>query len=99
MGLKATLSLCAIASLTSVALAQTAPPPAGGPGMARSPIQIAWSPKRTPYRAYEAPNRPWWKLSDVLAMHKGQKNWTQAIVRNKDLEADWHQMAPGGRTT
>jgi len=99
MGLKATLSLCAIASLTSVALAQTAPPPAGGPGMARPPIQIAWSPKRTPYRAYEAPNRPWWKLSDVLAMHKGQKNWTQAIVRNKDLEADWHQMAPGVRTT
>ena len=31
-------------------------------------------------------------------MHKGQKDWSQPIIRNKDLMADWHQMAPGGRT-
>ena len=62
------------------------------------PLQIGWSPKKTPYAAYQAPNRAWWKLADVLAMHKGQKDWSQPIVRNKDLMADWHQMAPGGHT-
>ncbi|EQB32823.1 hypothetical protein M529_07235 [Sphingobium ummariense RL-3] len=62
-------------------------------------MEIGWSPKRTPVRPYEAPNRAWWKLSDVLAAHKGQKNWIHPVVRNRDLEADWHQMAPGGRTT
>jgi len=79
------------ALVASAAFAQT--PPTGRP-----PIQIAWSPKKTPYNAYQAPNRAWWKLADVLAMHKGQKDWSQPIVRNKDLMADWHQMAPGGHT-
>src|SRR6187402_3251166 len=98
MRTKAAMALCAIASLTSIALAQTAAPPAGAGATARPPLQIGWSPKRTPYHAYDAPNRAWWKLADVLAMHKGQKSWVQPIVRNKDLMADWHQMAAGGRT-
>ena len=98
---KAALSLFAIASFASIASAQTPPPAgAGNPaGMSRPPVQIGWAPKRTPYRAYEAPNRAWWKLSDVLAMNKGKKSWTQPIIRNKDLMADWHQMAAGERTT
>jgi mannose-6-phosphate isomerase-like protein (cupin superfamily) len=94
---KAALSLCAIASIASIGSAQT-PPTAGAPAAGRPPVEIAWSPKRTPYRAYEAPNRAWWKLADVRAMHKGQKSWVQPIVRNKDLMADWHQMAVGART-
>jgi mannose-6-phosphate isomerase-like protein (cupin superfamily) len=87
------IATCAVAaSLIGVPLmAQTAP--AGRP-----PLQIAWSPKKTPYRAYETPNRAWWKLADVLALHKGKSNWSQPIIRNKDLMADWHQMAPGGHT-
>jgi len=89
---KLLISVCAAAALVaSVASAQT-------PSAGRPPLQIAWSPKKTPYTAYQAPNRAWWKLADVLAMHKGQKDWSQPIVRNKDLMADWHQMAPGGRT-
>jgi len=86
-----TIGAAAGALMASAVLAQTAP--AGRP-----PLQIGWSPKKTPYRAYEAPNRAWWKLADVLALHKGQKNWTQPIIRNKDLMADWHQLAPGGHT-
>ena len=95
---KAALALCAIVFSSSIASAQTAPPQGPPAAGSRPPLQIGWSPKRTPYRAYEAPNRAWWKLSDVLAMHKGQKNWVQPIVRNKDLMADWHQMAAGERT-
>ena len=87
-------SLCLLAPATLAA--QTAPP-APPPG-ARPPLQIAWSPKRTPFRPYDAPNKPIWRLADVLAMHKGQNDWTQPIVRNKDLAGDWHQMAAGGHT-
>src|SRR3546814_19053200 len=61
-------------------------------------MENAWSPKRTPPRAYDAPNRPWWKLADILAAHKGEKSWTHAIVRHRDLEADWRQIAAGQRT-
>jgi mannose-6-phosphate isomerase-like protein (cupin superfamily) len=95
---KAALALCAAATFATIAYAQPAPTP-GPSTAARPPVQIAWSPKRTPYRAYDAPNRPWWKLADVLAMHKGQKTWVQPIIRNKDMMADWHQMASGERTT
>ena len=89
---KLLLPLCAGVLMGSTVLAQI--PATGG----RPPVQIAWSPKKTPYQAYTAPNRPWWKLADVLAMHKGQPTWSQPIIRNKDLMADWHQMAAGGRT-
>jgi mannose-6-phosphate isomerase-like protein (cupin superfamily) len=95
--LKAALGLCTGASIATALIAQ-APPPAGPPpGATRPPLEIGWAPKRTPYRAYESPNRAWWKLADVLALHKGEKNWVQPIVRNDDLAADWHQLAPGGR--
>ena len=87
-----------VAVCTATAALVASAVPAQTPPSGRPPLQIAWSPKKTPYRAYEAPNRAWWKLSDVLALHKGQKNWSQPIVRNKDLMADWHQMAPGEHT-
>lgn len=84
------MSLCLLAAstLASSLAAQTSPP---------NP-QIAWSPKRPPFRPYDAPNKPIWRLAEVLAMHKGQNDWTQPIVRNKDLAGDWHQMAAGGQT-
>ncbi|APL96470.1 cupin domain-containing protein [Sphingobium indicum] len=98
---KAAFYLCSPALLILGAAAQTsAPSPSQAPSTppARPPMENAWSPKRTPPRAYDAPNRPWWKLADILAAHKGEKSWTHAIVRNRDLEADWRQMAAGQRT-
>jgi mannose-6-phosphate isomerase-like protein (cupin superfamily) len=83
----ATLAGAALA-VAGAALAQSGPP---------APV-YGWSPKPSPYGAYKAPNRAHWKLADVLAMHKGQASWDQPIVRNKDLRADWHQLAPAGRT-
>ena len=96
----------------TTAVAQQAPaqqngaPPAAAPAAGADaprrftppPLEYGWSPKRTPYKAYAEPNRPIWRLADILAAHKGQANWTQPIVRGGDLEADWHQMAPGGKT-
>jgi len=79
-----------------------APPGGGrggrGPRPAPPPLQFGWSPKKDPYDSYDAPNKVWWKLSDVLAAHSKTGTWQQAVVRNKDLEADWHQLAVGEKT-
>lgn len=99
-------SVAAVAMMTGVAAAQTAPPApaAEAPAAPRPrftppppPVRV-WAPKQTPYSNYVAPNKPWWKLADVLAMHKTESSWSQMIVRNKDIVADWHQIAPGRAT-
>src|SRR4051794_26650178 len=83
----------------SIALAGAALAQAPQAAPAPAPLVFGWSPKKVPLTAYAAPNRPLWKLSDVLSMLAGQANWSQPIVRNKDIYADWHQMASGGKTT
>ncbi|MES2449139.1 MAG: cupin domain-containing protein [Pseudomonadota bacterium] len=88
------------AMLAHQAFAQAGPAAAGAPPAARPappPPVYGWVPKKNPVQAYVAPNKPWWKLADVLALHKGQASWSQPIVRNKDLMADWHQLAPGAK--
>ena len=98
MGLAAT---CASAQVSAPAPGATAPaagaPGAAAPGRAGRgaprPLEFGWSPKKNPYDEYVAPNKVWWKLSDVLAAHSKTGSWQQAVVRNKDLEADWHQLA------
>ena len=59
---------------------------------------VFWSPKPTTPTPYTAPNKPHWKLSEILASHKGQSDWVQPIIRNKDQEADYISIAPGKKT-
>ena len=44
---------------------------------------------------YVAPNRPHWKLSEILASHKGQTDWVQPIVRTREQEADYISLGAG----
>lgn len=64
----------------------------------RPPQALVWAPKPTVLTPYEAPNKPLWKLTDVLEMHQGEENWRQPILRDALLEADYVQMAPGEST-
>src|SRR4051812_39018874 len=89
------------AQVSAPAAGATAPAAGAAPGAAAPgragrgappPLQFGWSPKKNPYDEYVAPNKVWWKLSDVLAAHSKTGSWQQAVVRNKDLEADWHQL-------
>jgi mannose-6-phosphate isomerase-like protein (cupin superfamily) len=109
MNIRATcLAACGVALVAAMytgAMAQSGPPPgagAGPPAGARPPAPPPplrfWMPKKTPFGQYVAPNKPWWKLNDVLALHKGKASWSQPIIRNKNLAADWHQIAPGQKT-
>ena len=57
-----------------------------------------WAPKPTKMTEYVYPNKPHWKLSEILASHKGQSDWVQPIIRNKDQVADYISMGAGKKT-
>src|ERR1035441_3150854 len=61
------------------AAAQAPGPPAGrgggGGGGGRS--AVAWAPKATKPAGWIAPNKPIWRLSEILAAHRGQADWTE----------------------
>ena len=86
--------------LTTAAHAQQFVPPSPQPmpqvEAPKMPAQY-WSPKRTP-QPYKAPNKPHWKLSEILAAHKGAGDWTQPIVRNSEQEADYISLGAGKTT-
>jgi mannose-6-phosphate isomerase-like protein (cupin superfamily) len=69
-------------------------PAAAQPGT----IFYSWSPKPVPLTQWKAPNKPIWRLSEILASHKSEKSWTQPIVRDQDYSADYIQQAPGEKT-
>src|SRR5262245_45967387 len=59
---------------------------------------LAWAPMPTEPSRWVAPNRPHWKLSELLAKHKGEQNWTESVVNDTTLRADYISMAPGAKT-
>ena len=42
--------------------------------------------------------KPVWRLSEILAAHKGQTDWTEPIVNDNYLHADYISMGPGQKT-
>ena len=64
---------------------------------AQEPPLLVLSPKA------EAPgwsgvHRPHTKLRDVLARHEGRADWTETVVDDESLFAQWISMAPGQKT-
>jgi mannose-6-phosphate isomerase-like protein (cupin superfamily) len=57
-----------------------------------------WAPKPTKATAYVTPNRVHWKLSDVLAAHRGKTDWVQPIVRNQEQDGDYVSLGAGKKT-
>ena len=46
---------------------------------------LAWAPMPTEPSKWVAPNRPHWKLAELLAKQKGQQNWTETVVSDTTL--------------
>ncbi len=92
----------AILTVFSTALWAQTEEPASGPANAAArqapPLTYIWAAK--PQAApFVAPNRPHWKITDILKSHAGQKSWSQLVVRDADgLSASYIQMAPGEKT-
>src|SRR5438552_4137482 len=59
---------------------------------------LAWAPMPTEPSKWEPPNRPHWKLSELLARRKGEQNWTETVVSDATLRADYISMPPGAKT-
>jgi mannose-6-phosphate isomerase-like protein (cupin superfamily) len=71
----------------------------GGAGRGpRVPPPVAWAPKPTTPTGWIAPSKPIWRLAEILAAHKGQADWTEAIVNDGYLHADYISMGLGGKT-
>ena len=57
-----------------------------------------WSAKPTTPTPYVAPNKVHWKLSEILASHRGQTDWVQPIIRNREQDADYISLGVGKKT-
>ena len=93
-------ALAAALLVTTGASAQSFVPPSPQPMDEVEAAKMAplyWSAKRSP-QPYKAPNRPHWKLSEILAAHKGQADWTQPLVRNSEQEADYISLGARHKT-
>src|SRR5258708_6715835 len=88
MPLPKPLILCAtIACLVGAADAQ----------QAAKPI-LAWAPKPARLTPYAAPNKPLWKLAEILKTHAGQQDWRETVVSTPDFTGAYIAMAPGKKT-
>ena len=67
-------------------------------GQAPQQESLVWAPVPKPLNRWVAPNKPHTRLMEVLAAHKNETSWRQAIVRDALLSADYLQMAPGTKT-
>ena len=68
--------------------------PVSGAQDTRVPTQ-AWAPKPIKTPVYAPPQKPWVKLSDLKARHKGQSNWRELLVHDGRLTAEYFSSAPG----
>lgn len=79
--------------------AQEAPAPGaagrGGRVGGPPPGQFVWAPKGVKRNEWVAPHKPHTKLAEVLARHKGYADWTEPIVDDDNLHADYISMGPG----
>lgn len=71
------------------------------PALAQTPapnLRYGWAPK--PAAApFIAPNRPHWRLADLIKSHAREKSWSHVVVRDaKGLTGAYIQMAPGERS-
>ena len=72
--------------------AQTQAPPKPVPTM-------VWAPKPVNTPPYAAGLRPWVKLADLKAKHRGQPDWHEVVVDDGRLMAEYFSAAPGTRVT
>jgi quercetin dioxygenase-like cupin family protein len=62
------------------------------------PTQV-WAPKPLKTPAYKPGLKPWVKIADIKAKHKGQANWSEVVVDDGRLTAAYVAAAPGARVS
>ena len=59
----------------------------------------AWAPKPVKTPGYTGIQKPWTKLADLKAKHKGQTTWRELIVDDGRLTGEYFAAAPGAKVT
>ena len=68
------------------------------PGREDGPSRIVWAARKTPETPYRGPNKPIWRIADILKAHAGQESWDQRVLLNRDFDGHYISMAPGEKT-
>src|SRR5215216_5751864 len=68
------------------------------PGAAQGRQVAALAPKPAALPPYNAPHKPHWKLSEVVAQNAGKPSWSLTVVDDAHLKAQYISMAPGEST-
>ncbi len=67
-------------------------------GAEATPASTYWVMK-TKGGVYIPPNKPLTKLSDLKAKHAGQATWTELVVKDPDIQAEYNSAAPGTKVS
>jgi quercetin dioxygenase-like cupin family protein len=86
------LALAALLNSSALINAQQPPPPKPVP-------TSAWAPKPVKTPGYTGIHKPWVKLADLKAKHKGEAGWRELLVNDGRLTAEYFAAAPGTRVT
>lgn len=89
--------IVSIAASIAIVLCVVVSMAAQGPTPAPPP-QVVWSPKLATPPDWTPPHRPHTKLADLLAKHRGKAEWSDTIVDDDTLRADYISMAAGAKT-
>jgi quercetin dioxygenase-like cupin family protein len=84
--------IATVAFNSSIAFAQQ--PPA-----ARPVPTMVWAPKPAKTPAYQPGLKPWIKLEELKAKHKGDTTWHEVMVNDGRLTAEYFADAPGAKVT
>ena len=57
-----------------------------------------WTPLPERESPFVPPHKPVTKIADLLARHKGERDWTETIVNDNLFHGDYISMAPGAKT-
>jgi len=68
------------------------------PGREDGPARTVWAARKTPETPYRGPNKPIWRIAEILRTHGGQKSWDQQVLLNRDFDGHYISMAPGEKT-
>ena len=58
----------------------------------------AWAPQPVKLAPFTAPNKPLKRLADIVARHKGKKDWAETEVLTRDYIGQYISMGPGQKT-
>jgi quercetin dioxygenase-like cupin family protein len=87
MSIARILTIASLISSSSVLIQAQQPP---------RPVPTAvWAPKPIKTPAYKPGLKPWVKLADIKAKHKGQANWREVIVDDGRLAGEYVSAAAG----